>query len=269
MCGGSRARRATFWLVKAPDSLAAQSVREPDGTGLGWFDAAEPRVQKEPVRADQDENFLHSARTVTSRTFLAHVRWAYTGAVSPRNTQPFEADGALFVHQGLVLELDRVDEQLDADRALVRGDTDSERIFALIRREARARGGDWAAGITAAANWLADAVPVFGLNLILATATDLYALRYPDSQPVYVLDRRTPGITREAIGTHLSVRYQPRAVIVASERLDGESRWLPLEAGELLHVDGALGVTRQTVRDRPPVRPLALKDLDLPAGIKA
>ncbi len=26
---------ATFWLLDAPDSLAAQSRREPDGVGLG------------------------------------------------------------------------------------------------------------------------------------------------------------------------------------------------------------------------------------------
>ncbi|MGX6607080.1 hypothetical protein ACWKSP_33900 [Micromonosporaceae bacterium Da 78-11] len=28
---------ATFWLAEAPDSLTAQSHREPDGVGLGYF----------------------------------------------------------------------------------------------------------------------------------------------------------------------------------------------------------------------------------------
>jgi glutamine amidotransferase len=36
---GTHARTATFWLVDAPDSLSAQSRRNPDGTGLGVFDA--------------------------------------------------------------------------------------------------------------------------------------------------------------------------------------------------------------------------------------
>jgi predicted glutamine amidotransferase len=107
-------------------------------------------------------------------------------------------------------------------------------------------------------------VPVFSLNLLLATATDLFALRYRESQPVHVLEHRTRGLTRERIGTHLAVR----AVIVASERMDGQRGWVPLEAGELLHVDGDLAVTRQAVLERPPARPVALKDLDLPAGIE-
>lgn len=35
MSGGDRRMRATFWLLEAPDSLARQSRREPDGTGVG------------------------------------------------------------------------------------------------------------------------------------------------------------------------------------------------------------------------------------------
>ncbi|MDQ1741328.1 MAG: hypothetical protein QOE53_2980 [Pseudonocardiales bacterium] len=34
MSGGARRVRATFWLLEAPDSLARQSRREPDGTGV-------------------------------------------------------------------------------------------------------------------------------------------------------------------------------------------------------------------------------------------
>ncbi|MBN9619721.1 MAG: hypothetical protein J0H43_08315, partial [Actinobacteria bacterium] len=30
---------ATFWLIDAPDNLAEQSRRNPDGTGIGVFDA--------------------------------------------------------------------------------------------------------------------------------------------------------------------------------------------------------------------------------------
>ncbi len=38
MSGGADPVQATFWLLQAPDSLAQQSRREPDGTGLGTFD---------------------------------------------------------------------------------------------------------------------------------------------------------------------------------------------------------------------------------------
>ena len=34
---GHDAVRATFWLLDAPDNLAVQSRKNPDGTGLGVF----------------------------------------------------------------------------------------------------------------------------------------------------------------------------------------------------------------------------------------
>ena len=38
MSAGTEPVKATFWLLEAPDSLAQQSRREPDGTGVGYFD---------------------------------------------------------------------------------------------------------------------------------------------------------------------------------------------------------------------------------------
>jgi predicted glutamine amidotransferase len=268
MSGGSRAVPATFWLVDASDSLAAQSVHEPDGTGLGWFEDGAPRVDKEPLEASRDQAFLREARDVVSPTFVAHVRWAYTGEVAQRNTQPFAGDGALFIHQGLVLALDRIEERLGPDRALLGGETDSERIFALIRHETGQRGGDWGQGIAAAAAWLADNVPVFSLNLILATATDLYALRYPDTQPLHVLERDAGGPVGECLGSCLCVRSISPAVVVASECMDDETGWDPLASGELLHVDPELVVKRAVVLDRPPVHRVTLAELDLPEGLQ-
>lgn len=233
MSGGPRAVPATFWLVDAPDSLAAQSVRERDGTGLGWFDDGVPRLAKEPLEADRDPTFLRDARTVVSRTFVAHVRWAYTGAIAPENTQPFAGDGVLFAHQGLVLELGRIDERLGADRAIVGGETDSERIFALIRREARERSGDW------------------------------------DAQTLHLLERHEPAGTCACGGSCLCVRFRPPAVVLASERLDGEEGWQPLRSAELVHVDSELNVAREVVVDREPARRLTLADLNLPEGVQA
>jgi glutamine amidotransferase len=37
MTGGSGPVAASFWLLEAPDSLAEQSRRNPDGFGLGSF----------------------------------------------------------------------------------------------------------------------------------------------------------------------------------------------------------------------------------------
>ena len=150
LSGGDVRVRATFWLLEAPDSLARQSRREPDGTGVGWFDdAGRPRVAKQPLAAYEDLAFAHEARELESTTFVAHIRYATTGRVQARNTHPFEQRGRLFAHNGVVRDLEQLEQQLGEHRSLVRGDTDSERLFALVTREIGRRGGDVGAGITA------------------------------------------------------------------------------------------------------------------------
>src|SRR5579884_3043756 len=152
-----RRTTATFWLLDAPDSLSEQSHRDPDGTGLGWFDeGGSPLLHKAPDAAYQDRAFAQQAQQVSSTTFVAHVRYASTGGLEPRNTHPFRQDGRLFAHNGVIEGLDVLDEELGPARSLVEGDTDSERFFALITREIRAAGGDVGAGIERAARWIAE-----------------------------------------------------------------------------------------------------------------
>src|SRR5271156_4890059 len=126
MSAGSRRARATFWLLDAPDSLAAQSHREPDGTGLGWFDEhGGPHVSKQAIAAYGDARFAREAREVVSETFLAHIRFASTGALELRNTHPFKQDGRLFAHNGVIENLPALEAQLGDALRLVKGDTDS------------------------------------------------------------------------------------------------------------------------------------------------
>ena len=96
---------ATFWLLRAPDSLAAQSHREPDGTGLGWFDGdGAPHVSKQPIAAYGDAEFAREAHEVRSRTFIAHIRFASTGALD-REHAPVRAGRRLFAHNGVIEDL--------------------------------------------------------------------------------------------------------------------------------------------------------------------
>ncbi|MEU4806564.1 class II glutamine amidotransferase [Actinosynnema sp. NPDC023587] len=258
---------AAFWLLEAPDSLARQSRREPDGTGLGWFDAdGAPQVDKQPIAAYEDERFARDAREVESTTFLAHVRYASTGGLEPRNTHPFEQHGRLFAHNGVIGDLPRLEAELGDHRDLVAGDTDSERFFALITRHAEAL-GDVGEGVTAAARWVADTLPVFAINLVLTTPTELWALRYPDTHDLFVLHRDPTGRHLEHASAAGRIRARSGAladhpaVVVATERMDENPEWLPLRPGELLHVDGDLRTTRRTVVDHPPTHPMSLRAL--------
>jgi predicted glutamine amidotransferase len=116
MSAGEHAATASFWLVDAPDSLSVQSHREPDGTGLGWFDDdGRAHVWKQPVAAYEDPSFAHRAHEVRSRTFVAHIRFASTGSLQRRNTHPFEQRGRLFAHNGVIQDLPALEEHLGAD----------------------------------------------------------------------------------------------------------------------------------------------------------
>jgi predicted glutamine amidotransferase len=266
MSAGPRPARATFWLLDAPDSLSTQSHREPDGTGIGWFDAAgAPRVSKQPIAAYGDARFGREAREIASKTFVAHVRFASTGALVRRNTHPFEQAGRLFAHNGVVEELAALDAHLGADGRLVKGDTDSERLFALITREIAACDGDVEAGIERACSWVAANLPVFSINFVLATADGLWALRYPQSHPLYVLERAAGATLEHASSLGSRVRSEDGAerplVVIASERMDADPGWRLLASGELLQITDALEVRSREMLPHPPARPLTLADL--------
>ncbi|MEW1810225.1 class II glutamine amidotransferase [Pseudarthrobacter phenanthrenivorans] len=143
---GSRPVHATFWLLDAPDSLAEQNRNEPDGAGSA-------RLSPTAARASPNGRSLYGRTTpspgrrgsLRAPPVLAHLRYASTGAHTLVNTHPFEQDGRLFAHNGAFHGLDRLDGRLmDLGVAgLVQGQTDSERLFALITAETRRAAGTW------------------------------------------------------------------------------------------------------------------------------
>ena len=93
--------RATYWLLDAPDSMEVESRRNVDGSGLGWFDeSGAPVVDKAPEPAYRDPDFVRDAVEAESSSFVAHVRWATTGARSVENTHPFTMAGRVAAHNG-------------------------------------------------------------------------------------------------------------------------------------------------------------------------
>jgi len=277
-----RRTHATFWLLDAPDSLSRQSRHDPDGTGLGYFAAdGTPHVDKAPIAAYRDRAFAEEARQVEAATFVAHVRFASTGSLLDRNTHPFEQEGRLFAHNGVIEGLDQLDDYLGGDRSLVQGDTDSERFFALITRETRQNGGDLTAGIRHAARWIAEHLPVYALNLVLITPDQMWALRYPDTHELYVLQRPAGGQhgsrhldhggSQGRMRVHSADLIDHPAVVIASERMDDHPDWRLMEPGELLHVGPGLHTTHRVVLPDPPAHQLTLADLrpDAAASQKA
>jgi glutamine amidotransferase len=156
----------------------------------------------------------------------------------------------------------------------VLGDTDSERYFALITQQTEAHGGDVGAGIAAAARWIGANLPVSSLNTVVATPSELWALRYPAQHALHLIERPAGASDQGAAtaaaaagvgGSGMHVRsatssvHAPQldsagSVVVASERLDGETGWRMLAPGELVHVRPDLTVESAVVIPQPPAR---------------
>jgi predicted glutamine amidotransferase len=250
--------RATFWLLDAPDSLEAQSHRNADGSGIGFFDSGgKPVLDKQPEPAFRDQEFVREARQAESATFVAHVRWASTGGRTVQNTHPFTMHGRIMAHNGGFGELPRLEEQLGSYASLVLGDTDSERYFALITQQTDVHGGDVGAGIAAAASWIGANLPVSSLNTVVTAPGELWALRYPAAHALHVLVRSAGPelhVRSTTSSIHAAALKDTPSVVVASEELDGESGWRMLAPGELVHVGPDLSVRSEVVITEPPAR---------------
>ena len=105
--------------------------------------------------------------------------------------------------------------------------------------------------------------------MLLTTPTDIWALRYPDTNELWILERSlaaastdgamfdersTSGITRVFSG-ELSILP---ATVIASQRMDSNPSWRLLESGELVHVDSQLRVTSTIAVPDPPAKMMEL-----------
>ena len=251
---------ASLWLLEAADSLLEPRLRNPDGTGLGYFAPIVGAViDKETLPAYKDPSSVREAKHVSSTTFVSHIRYATTGERTTENTQPFVIDGMLFAHNGMLEDLDALESHLGRDMRFVGGETDSERYFALIAKEIRTR-GSIGSGISAAVNWIAENLHVSSLNFVLATGNELWAFRYPETHRLFVFERGAGGEVGGRDLHHVSgtmrvhvpdLRRHP-SVVVASEPLDDTAGWRPLESGELVRVGQDLAVRSRIVIDRRP-----------------
>jgi len=162
--------------------------------------------------------------------------------------------------------LDRLEARLRPPyRDRVLGETDSERVFALIEQEIDARDGDVGGAIAAAGEWIAGNLPLYALNLLLADADELWALRYPQTHDLLWIDHRARSMPRSAHDRRHRLRVGVSAPVpgigVASEPMGSPEGWRLLGSGELLHVGRDLETRLETVLPGPPAHPLTLEDL--------
>lgn len=111
------------------DGWGVASVIEPDDV---------PHVDVSPDSAIGDPRFGTAVKESACAS-VVHLRWATNGlAVRPENSHPFGADGLAMAHNGSIKPMAMLDQLLDPSMmATLKGTTDSERYFALIRQYRR------------------------------------------------------------------------------------------------------------------------------------
>lgn len=268
---GDRDVAAEFWLLGAPDSLAHQSEANADGYGLAALTSKQGMlIMRNPVQAGSDSAYQAVAQRLVAAEMIVHLRYATNGETALVNTHPFTQDGRAFAHNGVIGDLDRIEERLGSNRAMVMGDTDSERYFALITLAIREADGDVRAGIKAAVRLITEECELHSINFVMGGLGHIWAFRYPENNPLLIHRRRAGGPDGEArldqtnaAGT-LRVRSDEAAevpvVVFASEQISDEPGWEELGSGELVHVGPDLEVDREIIVTGPPRHPLALPD---------
>jgi glutamine amidotransferase len=227
-------------------------------------------IVRNPVEAGTDLAYQAVAQRLVAAEMVVHLRYADTGPTSLVNTHPFTQDGRAFAHNGVVGDLDRIEDRLGSNRAMVMGDTDSERFFALITLAIRDAGGDVRAGIKAAVQEVVEEYELYSLNFVLGELGHIWAFRYPEHNPL-LLHRRGAGgpggdaeldhaDTAGTLRLHSDDAADVPLVVIASEQISEEPGWDEIASGELVHVGPDLKVDRETIVTGPPRHPMVLSD---------
>lgn len=159
------------------DFLALTKIHG-DGWGVASvFDADDvPRVEVSADSALEDPRF-GTATKEAARGSVVHLRWATNGlAVRPENSHPFAADGVAMAHNGSIKPIGALEALLEPSVAsTLRGTTDSERYFALLRQH-RAAAPDLVEAVRRAVAELRHLYPDASLNALLLGEGQLIAV---------------------------------------------------------------------------------------------
>ena len=217
--------------ARGAHSLALQSHSQPDGYGIGAFaEDGTPHVERSGHARVAGRRLRARRQAECSRAYVVppplHV--VGPGGAAQQATRSCWK-GRLFAHNGVFEGAGRA---RGPPRARPRAGAQRHGLRALLRARSRARRGAPAATRPASPPrpWIAARLPMFSLNLVLATPDELWALRYPDTNELWLLERRAGGphgcrhLRRVERGRHAArALRRPRSVRLG--RWSPPSRW--------------------------------------------
>jgi len=205
-----------------------------DGWGAAWVDriGATPQVRTSERSAARDPAFADQHAHRAGVAGLLHLRWATLGLpVTPENTHPFVSEGIAFAHNGS-LPPHAVADLLDPPyRAGLRGTTDSECYFALIR-QCRATSPGLTAAVRRAVGVLAPRAPRASLNALLLDSTCLVAVHASARSALPPEDHelcRAAGLPQDHLDDYFALRIRRTSLGVQIGSTGfGQAGWKPL-----------------------------------------
>jgi gamma-glutamyl hercynylcysteine S-oxide hydrolase len=221
----------------APQEMISGVVNA-DGFGVGWYvpDDEEPAVYRSNGSLWSDRSFAGIAPKIRSSTIFAAVRSATPGLPSEESgVPPFSSGPFMFMHNGAIEDFRRRamrplrDTLSDEAYSGLLGVTDSETIFAVLLDLLKGDPTDLADAARVTIHQLTTVCERLGvratLNLAVTDGTMMTFTRYStegEGNSLYFLE---------------DAAAFPGAVIVASERLDGDTGWREVPDRHLLVVE--------------------------------
>ncbi len=246
---GGREMTLSSVVLEPEHSLLVQSyapkemmsgVVNADGFGVGWYvpwSGEKPAVYRSNAPMWSDRSFADIAPKIRSRTIFAAVRSATPGLpVEESGVPPFSSGPFMFAHNGAIEDFRHAamrplrDALSDESYAGLLGTTDSETIFAGLLDRLRETPEDLAGATAATVGHVSTVCGKLGIRATLNLAvTDGAAFAFS------CYSTEGPGNSLYLIEDGKAF---PGAVVVASERLDGDTRWREVPDRHLLIVDG-------------------------------
>ncbi len=245
--GGSEVTLSSL-VLEPKHSLLVQSyvpkemmsgVVNADGFGVGWY---APEIDEEPAvyRSDgplwSDRSFAGISPKILARNVFAAVRSATPGLpVEESGVPPFASGPFMFMHNGAIENFRRTAMRTlraalsNESYAGLLGITDSETIFAVLLDHLRHDPRDLSGAVAETVRYVSGICTELGVRASLN---------------IGVTDGRAMVFTRySSEGPHNTLYFVedgaafPGAVVIASERLDGDTGWTAVPERHLLLVD--------------------------------
>lgn len=251
----------------------AHEIKEPlngDGFGFGWYAqdiSADPALFRSMQPAWNDSNLLSIAEKTRTDCLVGHIRAATHGEVAQQNCHPFRHKSLLMMHNGAINGFGKIKRELrnllsDDIYHWVRGQTDSEHLFALflenLRKESVSVDTDSPEDVyqvlTSTINQIEslknenNVADVSLLNLCITNGHWITATRYiSDGSEAANTLYYSAGSRYECIDgqcTMTASSEDERSVLVVSEKLTSvQDDWVKVPVNHGVIVDKELGVT--------------------------